>query len=102
MAATLEQQQQLPPLRMDPTPGCLSPYFISDAAAKAAPAVVNIMVQASGGLPVGSSGSGFVVDSDGKLEPCCCCTWRTCSKLCMRQLPALLLRQGRHHGRGAP
>jgi S1-C subfamily serine protease len=54
---------------MDPTPGCLSPYFISDAAAKAAPAVVNIMVQASGGLPVGSSGSGFVVDSDGKPHP---------------------------------
>ena len=28
-----------------PLSGCLSPYFISDAAAKAAPAVVNIMVQ---------------------------------------------------------
>lgn len=33
-----------------PLSGCLSPYFISDAAAKAAPAVVNIMVQASGVL----------------------------------------------------
>ena len=50
-----------------PLGGCLSPYFISDAAAKAAPAVVNIMVQAGGSLPVGvgSSGSGFLVDADG-------------------------------------
>ena len=64
VAATAEQQQQQ---RVDPTPGCLSPYFISDATAKAAPAVVNIMVQAGGGLPVGSSGSGFVVDPDGTI-----------------------------------
>lgn len=28
-----------------PLGGCLSPYYISDAAAKAAPAVVNITVQ---------------------------------------------------------
>lgn len=32
-----------------PLSGCLSPYFISDAAAKAAPAVVNIMVQVRSG-----------------------------------------------------
>ncbi|KAI7837584.1 hypothetical protein COHA_008597 [Chlorella ohadii] len=50
-----------------PLSGCLSPYFISDAAAKAAPAVVNIMVQAGTGLPVGSSGSGFIVDADGTI-----------------------------------
>ncbi|PSC74849.1 protease Do-like 14 isoform B [Micractinium conductrix] len=50
-----------------PLGGCLSPYYISDAAAKAAPAVVNITVQASGVLPVGSSGSGFIVESDGTI-----------------------------------
>ena len=47
---------------MDPF---LNQYFISDAAAKAAPAVVNITVQTNGLVPLGSSGSGFVVDPDG-------------------------------------
>lgn len=46
-----------------PLSGCLSPFFISDAAAKAAPAVVNITVAGGGVLPVGSSGSGFIVDA---------------------------------------
>lgn len=50
-----------------PLAGCLSPYFIADAAAKAAPAVVNILVQQDGALPVGSSGSGFIVSSDGTV-----------------------------------
>jgi len=51
-----------------PLAGCLSPYFISDAAFKAAPAVVNILVQQDGVMPgVGSSGSGFIVSSDGTV-----------------------------------
>jgi HtrA serine peptidase 2 len=52
-----------------PLAGCLSPYFISDAAAKAAPAVVNILVQQDGVMPglVGSSGSGFIVSPDGSV-----------------------------------
>jgi hypothetical protein len=62
-----------------PLGGCLSPYFISDAAAKAAPAVVNIMVQAGGGLAVGSSGSGFLVDPDGALPYTLCMLCMTLS-----------------------
>jgi HtrA serine peptidase 2 len=51
-----------------PLAGCLSPYFISDAAAKAAPAVVNILVQQDGVISgVGSRGSGFIVSSDGSV-----------------------------------
>ncbi|KAL4530046.1 hypothetical protein Ndes2437B_g08428 [Nannochloris sp. 'desiccata'] len=51
-----------------PLAGCLSPYFISDAAFKAAPAVVNILVQQDGVMPgVGSSGSGFIVSPDGSV-----------------------------------
>jgi HtrA serine peptidase 2 len=51
-----------------PLAGCLSPYFISDAAAKAAPAVVNILVQQEGIMPgVGSSGSGFIVSPNGSV-----------------------------------
>ena len=52
-----------------PPPPVLSPYFISEAAAKAAPAVVNIMVHSNGmpGMSTGSSGSGFIVDADGTI-----------------------------------
>ena len=54
-----------------PLAGCLSPYFIADAAAKAAPAVVNILVQQQngGGLSstAGSSGSGFIINKDGTV-----------------------------------
>jgi HtrA serine peptidase 2 len=50
-----------------PLAGCLSPFFIADAAAKAAPAVVNILVQHGGAVPSGSSGSGFIVSKDGTV-----------------------------------
>lgn len=51
-----------------PLSGCLSPYFIADAAAKASPAVVNILVQhKESPVPVGSSGSGFIVDTNGTV-----------------------------------
>ena len=54
-----------------PLSGCLSRHFIADAAAKASPAVVNIQVQpaacSAGLFPVGSSGSGFLVDGEGTL-----------------------------------
>lgn len=51
-----------------PLSGCLSPFFIADAAAKASPAVVNILVQRKESpLPVGSSGSGFIVDTNGTV-----------------------------------
>lgn len=71
-----------------PLGGCLSPYYISDAAAKAAPAVVNITVQASGALPVGSSGSGFIVDADGGPLPAGC-TQECCMLLPVMQPPLL-------------
>lgn len=45
---------------------CLTPSFIADAAAKAAPAVVNIVVNPpAGGAPIGSSGSGFITEWGG-------------------------------------
>ncbi|KAL6780370.1 hypothetical protein ACKKBF_B13420 [Auxenochlorella protothecoides x Auxenochlorella symbiontica] len=50
-----------------PGPPCLSPHFIADAAAKAAPGVVNIVVVGRGPFPVGSSGSGFLCDPDGTI-----------------------------------
>lgn len=50
-----------------PLSGCLGPFFIADAAAKAAPAVVNVLVQQESGVPVGSSGSGFILDADGTI-----------------------------------
>ncbi len=57
-----------------PTP-LFGPYAIADAAAKAAPAVVNIVVDAPGGALGGgpfpgqlpSSGSGFIFDSNGTI-----------------------------------
>jgi len=53
------------PTSATPMSGCLGPFFIADAAAKAAPAVVNVLVQQEGGIPVGSSGSGFILDAEG-------------------------------------
>jgi hypothetical protein len=44
-----------------PLAGCLGPFFIADAAAKAAPAVVNVLVQQDGTSPVASSGSGRLI-----------------------------------------
>jgi S1-C subfamily serine protease len=47
-----------------PLAGYLSPFFISDAASKAGPAVVNVMAYPASPTAPGSSGSGFVFSRD--------------------------------------
>ena len=55
-----------PPRAASPAPIFLGPHFIADAAAMAAPAVVNITV-AKDGLPIPQdhSGTGFIYNADG-------------------------------------
>ena len=57
-----------PPAPASPAPVFLGPHFIADAAAMAAPAVVNITV-ARGGLPIPQdhSGTGFIYNASGLI-----------------------------------
>lgn len=63
-------QQSIPSaVTTTPLSGALSPYFIADAVAKALPAVVNVALSSGSGAlnSISSSGSGFLVSSDGQI-----------------------------------
>ncbi|KAK9806024.1 hypothetical protein WJX73_006407 [Symbiochloris irregularis] len=61
------KEAELPASAAPTTVPGLGPHFIADAAAKAAPAVVNVTVKPAPGafFPSTTSGSGFIMQSDG-------------------------------------
>ena len=66
--AHAQEQQAVASTSYSSAPQSLGPHYIADAAALAAPAVVNITVT-QGGLPISQdqSGTGFIFNSNGSI-----------------------------------
>lgn len=66
LAGASQAASAFPPSSAAPAPFPFGPHFIADAAATAAPAVVNITVSKAGlPVPQDHSGTGFIYSSDG-------------------------------------
>ena len=66
LAGASHAAKAFPPPSASPAPFLLGPHFIADAAATAAPAVVNITVSKAGvPVPQDHSGTGFIYSTDG-------------------------------------
>ncbi|DBB08576.1 TPA: hypothetical protein ACH3X3_008712 [Trebouxia sp. C0006] len=66
LAGASHAAKAFPPPSAAPAPFLLGPHFIADAAATAAPAVVNITVSKAGvPVPQDHSGTGFIYSTDG-------------------------------------